>query len=53
MDFSAVSALAEKYSDQAQNATSLSIAVEPEPQLMVPLANFSAFAVEVGLGRVL
>lgn len=52
MNLQVVSALAQKYSDQAQSATSLSIAAEPEAQLTVPLANFfSAFAAETGLGE--
>lgn len=52
MNFQVVSALAQKYSDQAQSATSLSIAAEPEAQLTVPVANFfSAFAAAVGLGE--
>lgn len=51
MNPQSIAALAEKYSNQAQSATSLSIAAEPEAQLTVPLANFlSAFAAEVGLG---
>ncbi|WP_211439536.1 hypothetical protein [Corynebacterium glutamicum] len=52
MNLQVVSALAQKYSDQAQSATSLSIAAEPEAQLTVPVANFfSAFAAEAGLGE--
>lgn len=52
MNLQVVSALAQKYSDQAQSATSLSIAAEPEAQLTVPVANFfSAFATEAGLGE--
>lgn len=43
--------LAQRYSDQAKSATSLSIAAEPEAQLTVPLANFfTAFADATGLG---
>lgn len=52
MNLQVVSALAQKYSVQAQSATSLSIAAEPEAQLTVPVANFfSAFAAEAGLGE--
>lgn len=51
MDLQIISVIAHKYSDQAQSATSLNIAAEPEAQLTVPVANFfSSFAAEAGLG---
>ena len=51
MNSQVISALAQKHSDQSQSATSLSIAAKPEAQLAVPVANFSAFATEAGLGE--
>lgn len=43
MNSQVISALAQKYSDQAQSATSLSTAAEPEAQLAAPVANYFCF----------